>query len=121
MKVLYRFLLMGLKIMKKVYNLIEEFFTTLFSLSPSVYTILSGALVGAAVNLLTGLIFAREVSSISVKISIILLLFSSVSLAYIGITLEGLHSDTETEKDLSNKIKSRQNKLYFTVLGVLRV
>jgi len=32
----------------------------LFLLSPSFYTILSGALIGAAINLLTGLIFTKK-------------------------------------------------------------
>jgi len=38
----------------------------LFLLSPSFYTILSGALIGASINLLTGLIFTKEALSIYV-------------------------------------------------------
>ena len=71
----------------------------LFLLSPSFYTILSGALIGASINLLTGLIFTKEALSIYVILVIILLLCSSGLLVYIGLILEDLHNKAGGDAD----------------------
>lgn len=85
----------------------------LFLLSPSFYTILSGALIGAAINLLTGLIFAKGASSIYLILVIIFLLGSSVLLVYISLILEDLRSKAgEDTASLRRMILHRRIKLY---------
>ncbi|MDD2665427.1 MAG: hypothetical protein PHD13_01405 [Methanocellales archaeon] len=85
----------------------------LFLLSPSFYIILSGALIGASINLLTGLIFTKEVSSIYVKLVITFLLGSSGLLAYIGLILEDLRSKVGEDTDsLRRMVLHRRIKLY---------
>jgi len=85
----------------------------LFLLSPSFYTILSGALIGASINLLTGLIFTKEALSIYVILVIILLLCSSGLLVYIGLILEDLHNKAGADADsLLRMVLHRRKKLY---------
>lgn len=85
----------------------------LFLLSPSFYTIVSGALIGAAINLLTGLIFTKEASSMYIGLVIIFLLGSSGLLAYIGLILEDLRSKAGEDTDsLRRMIINRRKKLY---------
>jgi hypothetical protein len=99
----------------------------LFLLSPTFYAILSGALIGTAVNLLTGLIFTEEVSSIHVILMIVFLLCSSGLLAYIGIVLEGLRGEAKGNTEaLKRKILNRRKRIYpvfwtgfaFLIVGV---
>lgn len=72
----------------------------LFLLSPSFYTILSGALIGASINLLTGLIFTKEACS-------------SGLLVYIGLILEDLHNKAGGDADsLLRMVLHRRKKLY---------
>ena len=85
----------------------------LFLLSPSFYTILSGALIGAAINLLTGLIFTKEASSMYMRMVIIFLLCSSGLLAYMGLILEDLRSKAGKDTDsLRRMVLHRRIKLY---------
>ena len=85
----------------------------LFLLSPSFYTILSGALIGASINLLTGLIFKKEALSIYVILVIIFLLCSSGLLVYIGLILEDLHNKAGGDADsLLRMVLHRRKKLY---------
>jgi len=85
----------------------------LFLLSPSFYAILSGALIGTAINLLTGLIFTEKASSIYVVLVIIFLLCSSGLLAYIGVILEDLRSEAKGDTDtLRRKVLHRRTKVY---------
>lgn len=91
----------------------------LFLPSPSFYAILSGALIGAAINLLTGLIFTKEASSIYIGLVIIFLLTSSGLLAYTGLILEDLRSKAGGDTDsLRRKVFHRRKKLYpITFIG----
>lgn len=90
----------------------------LFLLSPSFYTLLSGALIGAAINLLTSLIFIKEASSIYIWLAIISLLCSSGLMAYISLILEDLRSNAGTDTDtLRRKVSHRRRKLY-SILGI---
>ena len=85
----------------------------LFLLSPSFYTILSGALIGAAIAFLTGLIFTKEASSIYVVLAIIFLLCSSGLLAYTGVILKDLRSEARGDTDtLRRKVLHRRKKVY---------
>jgi len=90
----------------------------LFLLSPSFYTILSGALIGAAINLLTGLIFAKQALSIYLLLAIIFLLGSSALLVYISLILENLRSKAGGDTaSLRRMISNRRIKLYSIIFG----
>ena len=86
----------------------------LFLLSPSFFIILSGALIGAAINLLTGLIFTKEASSIYIiGLVIIFMIGSSGLLAYMGLILEDLRSKAGKDTDsLRRMVLHRRIKLY---------
>lgn len=84
----------------------------LFLLSPSFYTILSGALIGAAINLLVGLIFKKEMLSVSVILSVLFLLASSVLFVYISLIIEHLHSKARDIDYLLDMIRDRRRKLW---------
>jgi len=84
----------------------------LFLLSPSFYTILSGALIGAAINLLTGLIFTKEMLSVGVILSILFLLASSGLFVYISVTIQHLHSKAKDIDYLLGMIRDRRRKLW---------
>lgn len=96
----------------------------LFFLSPSFYTILSGALIGAAINLLTGLIFTKEMLSKSVIFAILFLFASAGLLVYIGLILEDLNGKAGGDAiSLSRLIHHRQTKLFalfsLAVIGII--
>jgi hypothetical protein len=94
----------------------------LFLLSPSFYTIVSGALIGAAINLLTGLIFTKKTSSMYIGLVIIFLLGSSGLLAYLGLILEDLRSKAGEDTDsLRRMIINRRKKLYRIVFTCVLV
>ncbi len=83
----------------------------IFLLPPSFWTILAGAWIGAAINILTGLVFSRDKLSIWVILSIIFLLSSSSSFLYIFLNIEDAHLKA---KDIHNKldmIRDRKKKL----------
>ncbi|GEM_PF-3162919 len=78
----------------------------LFSLPPSFYAIVSGALIGAATNLLTGLVFAPEGANVTmrlVKLAIFLIFLSSVCFCVISIILELLHTEVIGEDKATRK------------------
>jgi hypothetical protein len=90
----------------------------LFLLSPSFYTILSGALIGAAINLLTGLIFEKEMS-IGVILAILLLFISSASFIRISLILEDLRNEAALKEGIihpkdfiCSKIQDTRGKLW---------
>ena len=83
----------------------------IFLLPPSFWTILAGAWIGAAINILTGLVFSRDKLSIWGILSIIYLLSSSSSFIYIFLNIEDVHLKA---KDIHNKldmIRDRKKKL----------
>ena len=86
----------------------------MFLLSPSFYTILSGALIGAAINLLTGLIFAKEMLSINVILPILFLLASSGLFVYISLILEHLRPKAKDVDYLLNMIQDHRKKLWIS-------
>lgn len=95
----------------------------MFLLSPSFYAIFSGALIGAAINLLTGSIFTREMLSIGVILATFFLLVSSGLLVYIGLILEDLRSKAGGDvNSLSRMIRHRRRKLWSSFfLGIMWV
>lgn len=84
----------------------------LFLFSPSFYAILSGALIGAAINLLTGLIFAKEILSVNLILSILFLLASSGLFVYISLILEHLRPKAKDVDYLLDMIQDRRKKLW---------
>ena len=84
----------------------------LFLLSPSFYTILSGALIAAAINLLTGFIFTKEMLSAGVIVSILFLLASSGLFIHISLIIEHLHSKAKDIDYLLDMIRDRRRKLW---------
>ena len=82
----------------------------LFLLSPSFYTILSGALIGAAINLLTGLIFTKRMLSVSMILSILLLFVSSGLFVHISLIIEPLHSKAKDIDYLLGMIRNRDHR-----------
>ena len=83
----------------------------IFFLPPSFWAILAGAWIGAAINILTGLVFSKDKSSTCVILSIIFLLSSSSSFVYIFLNIEDAHLKA---KDIHNKldmIRDRKKKL----------
>lgn len=89
----------------------------LFLLSPSFYTIFSGALIGAAINLLTGVIFSKETlvdQKIIIFLAILFLLASSVLFVYISLALEQLRSEARDIRYLLNMIYDQRRKLWMS-------
>lgn len=83
-----------------------------FYFPPSFYAIIAGALVGAAINLLTGLVFIQEDSDKSIFRRILILaicmLISAVLISYISFYLEKLHAqvlDMVSDKGESRRIR----------------
>lgn len=91
-----------------LFNKIDQ----LFLLSPSFYTIISGALIAASINLLTGLIFTKEMLSVSVILSILFLLASSGIFVYISLIIEHLQSEAKDIDYLLDMIGDRRRKLW---------
>lgn len=87
--------------------------TKLFSLTPSFYAIIAGALVGAAINLLTGLVFIQEDADKTILGRILILavciFVTSVAIIYISYYLEKLNIQVSYE--VSDTEKSRSNRL----------
>lgn len=87
--------------------------TKLFSFPPSFYAIIAGALVGAAINLLTGLVFIQEDADKTIFGRILILavciFVTSVAIIYISYYLEKLNIQVSFE--VSDTEKSRSNRL----------
>lgn len=93
------------------FNKIDQFFL----LSPSFYTIFSGALIGAAINLLTGVILSKETlgdQKIIIFLAILFLLASSVLFVYISLVLEQLRSEARDIRYLLDMIYDQRRKLW---------
>jgi hypothetical protein len=87
----------------------------LFLLSPSFYTIFSGALIGAAINLLTAVIFSKEIlvdQKIIIFLAILFLLASSVLFVYISLALEQLRSEARDIRYLLDMLFDQRRKLW---------
>ncbi len=87
----------------------------LFSLPPSFYAIIAGALIGASINLLTGLVFIQEdVDNKSMIRGILILsiciLISAVLVSYVSFYLEKLSAQVLHEVD-PNKMESVRIRL----------
>ena len=89
-----------------------------FSHSPSLYAILSGALIGVGINLLTGLLFAQEgvINEPYVILAIAFFLLSSGLFAYISLVLEGLRDEATDLKDLLTRVYDRRKILRPSVI-----
>ncbi len=86
----------------------------IFLLSPLFFTIISGALIGATINLITGLIYSKEMLSYLVIISILFLFISSLLFVYISIVIEQLHSKAKDKSYLRNMIFHHRTQLWST-------
>lgn len=86
----------------------------LFSLSPSFYAILSGALISIGINLLTSLFFDQEatINRTFLILAIIFLLISSVPLISVSLVLEELRSKAEVKGKLLRMLKDRRTTLW---------
>lgn len=98
-----------------------------FSIPPSFYAIISGALIGAVINLLIGLIFAQEVTDVTILLTIsFLLLSSSACFCIISTILEQLRAEVKGDDEATRKanfggeIKTRRTILLPSLfMGVL--
>jgi hypothetical protein len=90
----------------------------LFSLPPSFYALLSGALIGAGINLLTGLLFAQNlmIDKTFMTLAIFFLLVSSVLFAWISLVLEELRVEAKGGVHLLRMIRDRK-VLYPLAIG----
>jgi len=93
----------------------------IFLLSPSFYTIISGALIGAAINFLTSLIFMKKslIGQKALILSIFFLLLSSGLFVYISLILEGLRNKAKDIDFLLGMICNRQKKLWISTFAGL--
>jgi hypothetical protein len=91
----------GAYMFTKLYDKIRKTNTLLLSFSPPFYFTFSGALIGAMVNLLTGLFFLdRPVgNAVLFAVGVLLLLVSSASFSYLGIILEQWSNERERRKE----------------------
>jgi ABC-type uncharacterized transport system permease subunit len=73
----------------------------LFSHSPSLYAMLSGAFIGISISLLTGLFFAQEsvANESDVIVASGLFLLSSGLFAYVSLVLEGVRDQAKDLQD----------------------
>ena len=85
-------------------NRIEEWF---FSPPPSFYAIVSGALIGIATSLLTGLLFAQEVRNNTILLAIFFIFLSSVCFCFISIIIEQLRAEVTGEGEATRKLNFR--------------
>lgn len=85
----------------ELYDKIRRINILLLSFSPPFYFTFSGALIGAMVNLLTGLFFLdRPVGNAGLfVVGVLLLLISSASFSYLGIILEQWSNERERRKE----------------------
>lgn len=103
-----------------------------FSLSPSFYAIVSGALIGAAINLLTGLVFEPKKANNELLLSIVLIFLSSICFSFLSIFLEQLHEvkrgkDEATAKhDFDKELHAKRHILrrlsivgFFSIIAVI--
>ena len=84
----------------------------LFLIYPSFYTILSGGIIAAAINLITGLVFTKDILSTGIIFGIFVLLFSSMLFIYISLNLESLRFKAEDPEDLLRMISHRRMRLW---------
>ena len=84
----------------------------LFLIYPSFYTIISGGIIAAAINLITGLVFTRDILSTCMIFGIFVLFISSILFIYISLTLESLRFKAEDPKDLLRVISHRRMPLW---------
>lgn len=89
----------------------------LFLISPSFYSIISGALISAAINLLTSLVISNEMRSVCMKLSILFLLVSSGFFIFISLVLEHLHSEAKDKDYLLDMIENNRKRLYASIFG----
>ncbi|HMB45300.1 MAG TPA: hypothetical protein VKL21_05715 [Candidatus Methanoperedens sp.] len=69
-----------------------------FLFSPSFYAIIAGALIGAWINLLTGLVFSpRDQNIIKILFMAVCIFMSSITIIYISFDLEKLNRRVSTE------------------------
>jgi hypothetical protein len=94
---------------------IDNLFSTL---SLSFYSILVAALIGAIVNVVTGLILARTINMKS-AIGIIILLVIPGLLIYFYIYLEKLQKTSRNDYDYKDKIKTNLSKIHLLVILIL--
>lgn len=88
----------------------------LFTISPSFYTTLSGAIIGAMVNLITGILFATGIQ-INLKLAILAilsLLISSGLFIYLSLLVERLHREAKDVDLLLGKIQDQRKNLYIS-------
>lgn len=98
--------------MKERLTQIAEEIDKAFLISPSFYAVISGAFIGVAANLFTGLISIQEgFIRTSIWLAIFSLLVSSGSFLCICVTLEPL-LESFRGKDLRNKIETRRKRLW---------
>lgn len=97
----------------------------LFSLPPSFSAIVSGALIGTATNLLTGLIFAQEVVNTTILLAISFLFLSSACFCIICVILEQSRAEVTGEgeatrkQNLRGEIHKRRTTLWRLFIGGL--
>jgi uncharacterized membrane protein len=97
---------------KEIMTSIAERIDRAFLISPSFYAVISGAFIGVAANLFTGLISIQEgFIRTSIWLAIFSLLVSSGSFLYICIVLEPLQ-ESFRGKDLRSKIETRRKRLW---------
>jgi hypothetical protein len=109
---------------KKLRLVLRRLEESLFSLSPSFYAMVSGAVIGAATNLVTSLLSTSSGAHdlLPVKLGILGMFLSAVSFGHICLILEGIR-DRVTEGDALTKryrllqlISGERKKLWISMM-----
>lgn len=107
------------------YTAVDKVEEWVFSLPPSFFAIVSGAFIGTATNLLTGLIFDEKVPIDGLLRAIFLIFASAACFCCISIILEQIHIEVSGEDkitrryNLRGEIYKRRKILWLLFIGGL--